>query len=218
MNISITQKLFLKRPHLTGEYDVASYLELPAKDLFDLRYQPSSEDLAYFFSSIFKDLAVLEYVTRIDNALNENEKLRLNYLSDNPSDTKLVYMHSSYKNVLSSPSNYDRAEQWYKNDFIPKVLDSFPSAPDAKFAIEFDKVLERIMCLRKRCYKLSQMKKKCFFSYKKKKRIEKLIDDIRCYLSDNSVGIYAILLYGFTIYSERSSNVLMFKWYLQHNN
>lgn len=214
--IHITKKLFLKRPHLTGEYDVVSYFDLPAKDLFDLRNLPP-EELAYSFSHILKNVALYEYATRIDHALSKHSKEGLGYLA-RPDQTEIDFIVNALKDVFSPPSCAERAQMWYEHYFMPEVIRTLPLVADAKFAVEFEKVLLNIIRLKKRFAKLSKMKAKCFLSCKKKKRIEKLMDNIRYYLLDHSVGIYAILLYGFTLYCEKSSNVLMFRWYLKNEN
>lgn len=214
--IHITKKLFLKRPHLTGEYDVASYFELPAKDLFDLRNLPP-EELAYSFSIILKNVALCEYATRIDYVLSNHTKQWLGILA-RPEQTEIDFIENALKDVLSPPSCAERAKMWYKHYFMPEVIRTLPLEVDTNFAVEFEKVLLHIIRLKKRFAKLSKMKAKCFLSCKKKKRIDKLMDNICYYLLDHSVGIYAILLYGYKLYCEKSSNVLMFKWYLKNES
>ena len=62
MHINFRKLLILERPHLTGEYDVASFFELPAKELYDLRNKPSIELLDSLYH-IIKEMAIIEYNT-----------------------------------------------------------------------------------------------------------------------------------------------------------
>ena len=196
----------MKRPHLTGEYDVASFFELPAKELFDLKNKPSVELLDSLYH-IIKNMAVNEYVTRVDNALSEQQKRKLSALASNEEKEIPSIMSPAIGHFFNSAVR-ERADVWFEYYFKPALMTELSFVENKAFALEFEKALVDILMLRKRMKKLRKMEKKCFF--RKRRRIQKLIKDIIARLSDKSVGYYGVLLYGFTLYSERSSNYLMF--------
>ena len=202
MYIEIRKLLFLERPHLTGERDVASYLELPAEKLYKLK-ELHADELVEALFHILKQMAYMEYETRVENSLNELDKHQLNCLVDK--EEKAIHPYGVK----------DRAEAWFKHYAIPSIGAILPLEPDKPFSKAFEKKLLRIITLHKRLHRLMKIKRKCFF--KKRERAEKLINEIRCYLADNSVGIYAILVYGFTLYSRKSKNYLMFDMHIQQS-
>ena len=206
MHINFRKLLILGRPHLTGEYDVASFFELPAKELYDLRNKPSIELLDSLYH-IIKEMAIKEYTSRVDNVLSERQKYILSVLANDGDMAVNSIMNPAigyfFNNVI-----YERAVSWFDNCFKLPLINAMVFVENKEFAAEFEKVLLRIIMLRDRQRKLQKMEKKCFF--KKKQRVKKLIRDIDIYLCDKSVGFYGVMLYGFTLYSERSSNYLMF--------
>ncbi len=206
MHIKFRKLLILRRPHLTGEYDVASFFELPAKELFDLKSKPSVELLDSLYH-IIKNMAIEEYVTRVDNALSEQQKHKLNVLASEDDRMVQSVMNPVIEHFLNS-AVYERANVWFENYFKPALVKDMPLIENKSFTAAFEKVLVYILMLRKRLKKLQKMKKKCFFG--KRHRVNKLIREIRARLCDWSIGYYGVLLYGFTLYSERSSNYLMF--------
>ena len=152
-------------------------------------------------------MAVEEYVTRVDNALSEQQKHKLNVLASDDDRTVQSIMNPAIEHLLNS-AVYDRANVWFENYFKPALIQDMAFIENKSFAEAFEKALVNILMLRKRLKKLQKMKKKCFFG--KRRRVKKLIREINARLCDKCVGYYGVLLYGFTLYSERSSNYLMF--------
>ena len=205
MLFSVTEKYLLNRPHLTGEYDVASYFELPAEDLYELRSLPP-EELVDSLSRILKNMALYEYHTRIEYVLSKDAKERLDCLVYPP--------HDFISHTLTPPTSSQRANAWYEHYFM-QCLAFMPAVKqDREFALKFEKMLTQIIRLRKRAKKLQKMQNSCFFLSKKKKRAKKLISEIYYSLKSKSVGLYGIIVYAYTLYAERSSNDLFFRWYL----
>lgn len=213
MYINIQKKLILNRPHLTGEHDVVSFAELPAEQLSKLKDLHADELVDALFQ-ILKQIAVAEYVTRIEYSLSEREKEGLYYYG-RPMQNEFDFMDNAIHDALGSSNEKRkiRFEVWFRNYFIPSIGNILPLEPDKAFEKEFEKKLNRVVCLRARKQKLMKIKKKCFF--KKRARAEKLIGQIHDYLCDTSVGLYGVLLYAFTLYSRKSKNYLMFDMHIK---
>ncbi len=201
MFYEITEKYLLNHPHLIGEYDVASYFELPAEDLYKLQFL-SAEELTDSLSDILKRMAIYMYTTRIEYTLDTEERMSLNYGARPHWDF--------ISHTFNPPQRGERAEVWYNRHFKHSLTFMPTIKPNTEFSLKFERILAKVINLNNRKSKLYGIINKPFVSRKKKKQAHKLIDCIDNILCTNSVGFYGIIVYAYTLYLEKSSNSLYF--------